>query len=110
MRQVLFGIVGAAYHIKTAMAEYVFLKLERDNRGKELLLDIFNSASILRSYMVGLLVYLVALAIVTGTIGFPIWAILFTILPIFIIMFPFKIVGTLHIAAMISMLARMFLV
>lgn len=107
-----FCIVGAAHHIKTAMAEYVFLKLERDNRGKELLLDIFNSASILRSCMVGLLVYLIALAIaiVTGIIGFPIWAILFTILPIFIIMFPFKIVGTLHIAAMISMFVWIFLI
>ena len=107
-----FCIVGAAHHIKTAMAEYVFLKLGRDDRGKELLLDIFNSASILRSCIVSLLVYLVALAvaILTGTIGFPIWAILFTILPIFIIMFPFKIVGTLHIAAMISMLAWIFLV
>lgn len=49
-------------------------------------------------------------AIITGTIGFPIWALVFTILPIFLVMFPLQIVGTLHIAAMVSMLGWMFLI
>lgn len=105
-------IVGAAYHVKCGLAEYVFLKLGRDDRGKELLLDLLNGAPILRVCGVGMFLYLVALivAIVTGVVGFPIWAVIFTILPIVIIMFPFKIVGTMHIAAMISMLAWIFLV
>ena len=33
----------------------------------------------------------------------------FTILPIFILLFPFRIIGTLHIAAMTSMLVWMIL-
>ena len=49
-------------------------------------------------------------AIITGAIGFPIWALVFTILPIFIVMFPLQIVGTLHIAAMVSMLGWMSLI
>ena len=49
-------------------------------------------------------------AIITGAIGFPIWALVFTILPIFIVMFPLQIVGMLHIAAMVSMLGWMFLI
>ena len=48
-------------------------------------------------------------AIVTGTAAFPLWAVIFTILPIFILLFPFRIIGTLHIAAMTSMLVWMIL-
>ena len=102
-----FCIVAAAYHVKTAMAEYIFLKLERDNRGKDLMLELMQTGTILRVCILGLLVYIGVLiaAIVTGTIGFPVWAVLFTILPIFVLLFPLKIVGTMHIAAMVSMLA-----
>lgn len=107
-----FCIVGAAYHVKTAMAEYVFLKLGRDGRGKDMMLDIKDSAPVLRVCGVGMVVYIIALiaAIVTGVIGFPIWAVVFTILPIAILIFPFKIIGTLHIAVMVSMLAWIFLI
>ena len=48
-------------------------------------------------------------AIVTGTAAFPLWDVIFTILPIFILLFPFRIIGTLHIAAMTSMLVWMIL-
>ena len=48
-------------------------------------------------------------AIVTGTAAFPLWDVIFTILPIFILLFPFRIIGTLHIAAMTSMLVFMIL-
>ena len=33
----------------------------------------------------------------------------FTVLPVFILLFPFRIIGTLHISAMISMPVWMFL-
>lgn len=107
-----FCIVGTAYHVKTAMAEYVFVKLGRDGRGKDMMLDIKDSAPVLRVCGAGMLVYIITLiaAIATGVIGFPIWAVVFTILPIAILIFPFKIIGTLHIAAMVSMLAWIFLI
>ena len=71
-----------------------------------------DSGPALRCCYLGMVTYIVALivAIVTGAIGFPIWAVVFTILPIFILMFPLQIVGTLHIAAMVSMLAWMLLI
>ena len=105
-------IVSSAYHLKCALAEYVFLKYNRDEKAKELMLDLMESAPALRMCYLGLLTYLVTLAaaILTGAIGFPIWAVIFTILPIFILMFPLQIIGTLHIAAMVSMLAWMLLI
>ena len=105
-------IVGAAYHVKCGIAEYVFLKLGRDDKAKELMLDLLYNAPVLRSCAVGLIVYLIVLivAIVSGTIGFPVWAVIFTVIPVAVVLFPLKIIGTLHIAAMVSMLAWMFLI
>ena len=105
-------IVSSAYHLKCCLAEYVFLKCGRDERAKELMLDLMSCGGALRGCYLGLLVYIITLiaAIVTGAIGFPIWALIFTILPIFILMFPLQIIGTLHIGAMVSMLAWMLLI
>lgn len=108
---VLFITVGIAHHVKYGFAEYVFLKLGRDDRAKSLMMDLYNSAPITRICYAGYIVFIIALiaAILSGTAGFPLWAAIFTILPVFIILFPFRIIGTLHIAAIVSMLVWMIL-
>lgn len=107
----LFLIIGTAHHVKYGLVEYVFIKLGRDDRAKALMLDLYNSAPITRICYAGYLVFIITLiaAIVSGTAALPLWAALFTILPVFLILAPFRIIGTLHIAAMISMLAWIFL-
>lgn len=104
-------IAGAAYHVKCGLAEYVFLQLGRDRTAKDMMLDFLNNAPVLQLSGVGLVVYIVALiiAIATGIIGFPLWALLFTIVPFVLMLSPFKIVGTMHIAAIVSMLGWIFL-
>lgn len=104
-------IVGAAYHVKCGLAEYVFLQLGRNRTAKDMMLDLLNNAPVLQLSGVGLVVYIVALiiAIATGIIGFPLWALLFTIVPFVLLLSPFKIVGTMHIAAIVSMLGWIFL-
>lgn len=108
---VLFITVGIAHHVKYGFAEYVFLKLGRNERAKSLMIDLYNSAPITRICYAGYIVFIIALiaAILSGTAGFPLWAAIFTILPVFIILFPFRIIGTLHIAAIASMLVWMIL-
>ena len=105
-------IVSSAYHLKCGLAEYMFLKYGRDERAKGMMLDMLRSGASLRLCSLGMITFYSTLmvAIITGAIGFPIWALVFTILPIFIVMFPLQIVGTLHIAAMVSMLGWMFLI
>lgn len=105
-------IVSSGYHVKCCLAEYVFLKDGRDERGRKLMLDLMNDGAALRLCYCGLLLYIVTLiaAIVTGAIGFPIWAVVFTILPLFILMFPLQIVGTMHISAMLSMFVWLLLI
>ena len=105
-------IVSSAYHLKCGLAEYMFLKYGRDERAKGMMLDMLRSGASLRLCSLGMITFYITLmvAIITGAIGFPIWALVFTILPIFIVMFPLQIVGMLHIAAMVSMLGWMFLI
>lgn len=104
-------IVSSAYHLKCGLAQYLFLKYGRTEQAKNIMLDLMDCGPALRSCYVTLLTYMVVLfiAIVTGAIGFPVWAVIFTILPLFVALFPFQIVGTLHIAAMLSMLAWILL-
>ena len=107
-----FIVLGTAHHVKYALTEYVFLKLGRDTKAHSLMLDLFNSAPITKRCYLAYLLFVITLivAIVTGTAAFPIWAVIFTILPIFILLFPFRIIGTLHIAAMASMLVWLILI
>ena len=105
-------ILGAAYHVKCGLAEYVFLQLGRNRTAKDMMLDLLNSAPVLQLCGAGLIAYIVLLiiAIATGMIGFPRWALVFTIVPFVLLLSPLKIVGTMHIAAMVSMLGWIFLI
>ena len=107
-----FIVLGTAHHVKYALTEYVFLKLGRDTKAHGLMLDLLNSAPITKSCYIVYFLFVITLivAIVTGIAAFPLWAVIFTILPIFILLFPFRIIGTLHIAAMASMLVWLILI
>lgn len=109
---VLFIVIGTAHHVKYALGEYLFIKLGRDKKAHEIMLDFYNSAPITKGCYLAYIVYVITLilAVLTGTAAFPLWAVIFTILPVFILLFPFRIIGTLHIAAMASMLVWIFLI
>ena len=84
--------VSSAYHLKCGLAEYMFLKYGRDERAKGMMLDMLRSGASLRLCSLEMITFYITLmvAIITGAIGFPIWALVFTILPIFLVMFPCK--------------------
>lgn len=105
-------IVSSAYHIKCGLAEYVFLKYDRTEKARDIMLDLMDSGAVLRTCFVAYVAYLITLivAIVTGVIGFPIWAVVFTVLPLFILLYPFQIIGTVHLSAMISMFVWLLLI
>ncbi len=109
---VMFIVIGTAHHVKYGLVEFVFIRLGRGENAKSVMLDLFNRAPITKTCYLGYITFVITLitAILTGAAGFPLWAAIFTVLPVFIIMFPFRIIGTLHIAAMVSMLAWIFLI
>lgn len=108
----LFIVVGTAHHVKYGLVEWVFIKLGRTEQAQSVMLDLYNSAPATRVCYVGYIVFIIALivAILSGAAGLPAWMAIFTILPVLIILAPFRIIGTLHIAAMISMLVWMLMI
>ena len=107
----VYGVLGSAYHVKEGFAEYLFFKMGRDDRAKEAMMSLQQGGTILRVCSFGIIGIIVCyvVAVVSGTIGFPLWSLVFTILPVVIVIFPFKIIGSLHIGAMVSMLGWLLL-
>ena len=108
----LFIVAGTAHHVVCGIAEWVFLKLGRTEEAHKTMLSLYNGAPSTKTCYLGYIAFVIALiaAIATGCAGVSLWMIVFTVLPIFIVLAPFKIIGTLHISAMISMLAWLIFV
>lgn len=109
---VLFITIGVAHHVKYDLVEWVFLKLGRDDKAKSLMVDLYNSVPITKICYIGYLVFIITLifAIASGVTALPIWAVIFTILPIFLVLASFRIIGTLHISDIFSRLAWIILI
>ena len=77
-----------------------------------IILGWHNGAPSTKACYLGYIAFVIALivAIATGYAGVSLWMIVFTVLPIFIVLAPLKIIGTLHISAMASTLAWLMVV
>lgn len=110
----LFGIFGAGHHIKYALSAWVFARSDYDHRGYQMFQEMYYNLPITRLCYVGYLLYIAVLiaVIVLGVTPIPIWMVIFTVLPIFIALVPFKIIGTMHISAIVTFMGWivMFLV
>ena len=108
----LFVVVGAAHHVVCALSEWLFVKLGMTEEAHKAMLALYNGAPSTKACYIGYIAFVIALivAIATGCAGVALWMIVFTVLPIFVVLAPFKIIGTLHISAMVSMLAWLIVV
>lgn len=108
---VVFAILGSGHHMKYALGVWMFIKGGRNEKAYELLSGLYHSGNATKLAYFGYIIYIAALiaSICTGVCGLPLWALIFTILPIFILLFPFKIIGSLHISAIITFLGWIFL-
>lgn len=107
-----FAVLGVGHHVKYAISLWIFLKGGRDEKSYKLFTELYHSGNATKLCYVGYIGYILTLivAIIMNVGGFPLWALIFTIMPIFIILFPFKIIGSLHISAIITFLGWMFLI
>lgn len=103
----MFIVIGTAHHVKYGLVEWIFIKMGRTDEAKSVMMDLYGSAPITRICYAGYFIFIAVLiaAILTGVAGLSLWMVIFTILPVFIVLAPFRIMGTLHISAIISMLA-----
>lgn len=108
----VFAILGSGHHMKYALGVWMFIKGGRDERAYELLSGLYHGGNATRLCYFGYILYVVALmvSICMGVCGLPLWSLVFTVLPIFIALIPFKMIGSLHISAMITFLGWIFLV
>ena len=107
----VFAILGSGHHMKYALGVWMFIKGGRDKRAYELLRGLYHGGNATRLCYFGYILYVVALmvSICMGVCGLTLWALVFTVLPILIVLFPFKIIGTLHISAIITFLGWIFI-
>ena len=108
----LFIVAGTAHHVVCGLSEWLYVKLGRTEEAHKTMLSLYNGAPSTKACYLGYIAFVIALivAIATGCAGVSLWMIVFTVLPIFIVLAPFKIIGTLHISAMVSMLAWLIVV
>ena len=109
---VVFIVVGTAHHVICAISEWVYIKLGRTDEAHKTMVSLYNSAPITKMCYLGYIIFIITLfiAIITGYAGVSLWMLIFTVLPIFLLLAPFRIIGTLHISAMLSMLAWLIVI
>lgn len=109
---VIFIVVGTSHHVICGISEWVYIKLGRTDEAHNTMLSLYNGAPITKLCYLAYITFIITLciAIITGYAGVSLWMLIFTILPIFILLAPFKIIGTLHISAMLSMLAWLIVI
>lgn len=109
---VIFVILGSGHHVKYALGVWMFIKGGLDQKSYQMLKDLYNKFPITKLAYVGYILYILTLiiSIVTGTGHLALWNVIFTVLPIFIALAPFKIIGTLHISAIITFMGWLFII
>ena len=108
----LFIVIGTAHHVVCGLSEWVYIKLGRSEEAHKAMLALYNGTPSTKACYLGYIAFIITLivAISMGYAGVPLWMIAFTVLPIFILLVPFKIIGTLHISAMVSMLVWLIVI
>lgn len=104
---VLFIVSGTEHHVFCGVVEWFYIKMGRTEEARETILEFFKKTSITMAVcFLGVLVFSVTLfvAIVSGATGLPRWVCVFNTLTIFVVLFPFKLVGSFNISS-----AAMFL-
>ena len=107
-----FAILGTGHHVKYALGVWMFIKGGRDEKSYALFTGLYREGNITKLCYLAYVGYILTLilAIFMNVGGLPLWALIFTVLPIFIALFPFKIIGSLHISAILTFFGWMFLV
>lgn len=104
---VVYISFGVAHHIICGIIEWFYIKFDRTEKARVTILDFFKKTSVtMIACYVGLIMVSVALfvAIVTGRTAAPTWACIFNAVIFFIVLTPFRTVGTGNIAGALTFL------
>ena len=105
-----FAILAAGHHVKYGLAVWMFVRSGCDHDAYQLFDELYHKGSITKACYMGYILFVVTLIISVVITPIPLWMVIFTVLPIFIAMVPFKIIGTLHYSAIISFVGWLILI
>lgn len=102
-----FMVAGTAHHVFCGVVEWFYIKMGRNEEARQTILEFFKKTiSTMYICYVGLLTFCITLfiVIVSGITALPAWTCIFNTIIFFIIMFPFRIVGSFNIASALMFL------
>lgn len=105
---VLLMVSGTAHHVFCGVVEWFYIRFNKTEEAREAILEFFKKTiSTMYICFIAVLVFSVTLfiAIVTGTTGLPTWTCVFSVVTFFIILLPFRIVGSFNIASALMFLS-----
>ena len=92
---VLFFLPGVAHHVFCGAVEWFYLRLGRTEEAREVIVDFFKGTSAtMFLFAVSLFV-----PVVSGETNLPRWACLCNTLPLFLLLSPLRIVGTMNLVS-----------
>lgn len=98
---ILSVLPGIAHHVFCGAVEWFYIRLGKTEQARQAIVEFFKKTSCTMVFCYSfLLVFAVSLfvAVVAGMTTLPRWACVFNVLPLFIVLFPLRIVGTGNIA------------
>lgn len=109
---VLYIVSGAVHHMLCGMLEWLYIRMGRTDQARQQVLELFQkTSSTMYVCYLGLLLFAVGLlvAVAGGCTALPRWACLCNVLPLFLVLAPFRLVGTGNIACAIMFLGLLIL-
>ena len=110
---ILFLLPGIAHHVFCGAVEWFYLRMNKTEEARAAIVEVFKKTSVtMYVCYFGLLIFAVSffVAVVMGTTALPRWACVFNTLPLFLLLSPFRIVGTGNIANAIMFAGLFFLI
>lgn len=109
----LFFLPGVAHHVLCGAVEWLYIRMKKTEEARQTILELFRQTSVTMVVCyLGLLLFAVSffIAVVSGAAPLPRWACVFNTLPLFLVMTPFRIVGTGNLANAAMFLGLFFLI
>ena len=110
---IVYLISGTAHHVFCGAVEWFYIRLERTEEARQIILEFFKKTSVtMYIYLIGVLIFSITflIAVVTGQTNLPQWSCIFNVLPLFLILSPFRIAGAGNLAGAVMFLGLFFLV
>lgn len=110
---ILSILPGIAHHVFCGAVEWFYIRLGRTEQARQAIVEFFKKTSCTMVFCYSfLLVFAVSLfvVVVAGMTTLPRWACMFNVLPLFIVLFPLRIVGTGNIANALMFLGLAILI